>query len=162
MNGVRNLDYTKSMRTFCLFYSQDNEIVSLSNMADIFLLRNSRGAKVCGLFFLIVLLGCWLAGQAISDHVTWSGWEMRQLIHKNRKASSQSRKASRLIHGSAPKFSGLRSWMHVTALLDAQAKRLEFSLLLCKHRLDSSTRLSFRSISTRFASYEQGINVVMY
>ena len=32
--------------------------------------RNSRGAQRCvGLYFLVVLFGCWLAGRANSDHV---------------------------------------------------------------------------------------------
>ena len=36
-----------------------------------FLDKFTKCAKVCGLFYLIVLFGCWLAGQANSDHVVW-------------------------------------------------------------------------------------------
>ena len=54
---------SENMWKVCLFYSQNNKIVWLSNMAD------SWCAKVCGLFYLIVLCGCWLAGQTKSDHV---------------------------------------------------------------------------------------------
>ena len=57
------------MRKVCLFCSQDNKIVWLSNMADTFL-RNSRGAqRFVGFHFLTVLFGCWLAGQTNCDHV---------------------------------------------------------------------------------------------
>ena len=60
------------MLKMCLFYSQLNkEILCLSNMADTCIcLRNSRGAqRYMGLFSLIVLSRCWLAGLANSDHV---------------------------------------------------------------------------------------------
>ena len=60
---------SKNMRKVCLFYSQVNENVWLSNMADT-VLRNSWGAqRFVGFFFLIVLFGCWLAGQANFNHV---------------------------------------------------------------------------------------------
>ena len=36
----------------CLFYSQNNKIVWLSNMTDAFFEKFTRCAKVCGLFFL--------------------------------------------------------------------------------------------------------------
>ena len=57
----------------CLFLSQNNKIEWLSKMADTFLEKFTRCAKVCGLFFLIVRLGCWLAGQANFNHVIL-GW----------------------------------------------------------------------------------------
>ena len=40
----------KNMRTFCLFYDHNNKILWLSNMADTFLGKFTRCAKVCGLF----------------------------------------------------------------------------------------------------------------
>ena len=55
-------------RKGCSFYSQINKIVWLSNMADTFFLWNWC-AKVCGLFFLNVLFGCWLARRRNSNHV---------------------------------------------------------------------------------------------
>ena len=46
-----------------------NKIEWLSNMTDTFFEKFTRCAKVCGLFYLIMLSGCWLAGRANSDHV---------------------------------------------------------------------------------------------
>ena len=64
MNRSRNADQAATTcERFILFYSQNNKIVWLSNMADTFLEKFTRCAKVCGLFFLIVLFGCWLAEQ---------------------------------------------------------------------------------------------------
>ena len=54
-----------------LFYSQINKIVWLSNMTETFIKKFARCAKVCGPFFLIVLFGRWLAGQANSDHMEY-------------------------------------------------------------------------------------------
>ena len=52
------------MWTVCLFYSQNNKIMIIKHG------RHTRYAKVCGLFFfLIVFFGCWLAGQTNSDHM---------------------------------------------------------------------------------------------
>ena len=65
------------MQKVCSFYSQNNEIVWLSNMADI-LGGNSWGAqRYVGFVFLIVLSRCWMAGCANSDHmVTTVGWAL--------------------------------------------------------------------------------------
>ena len=43
---------SENMWKVCLFYSQNNKIVWLSNMADTFLEKFTRCAKVCGLLFL--------------------------------------------------------------------------------------------------------------
>ena len=52
------------MWTVCLFYSQNNKIMIIKHG------RHTRYAKVCGLFFFLILFfGCWLAGQTNSDHV---------------------------------------------------------------------------------------------
>ena len=65
------------MQKVCSFYSQNNEIAWLSNMADI-LGGNSWGAqRYVGFVFLIVLSRCWMAGCANSDHVvTPVGWAL--------------------------------------------------------------------------------------
>ena len=74
------------MRTFCSFYSHNNKIVWLSNMADTFWRKFTRCAKVCGLSFLIVLLGRWLAEQTNSGHMvnTWmtESWELDNILWK--------------------------------------------------------------------------------
>ena len=68
--------------------AQNNKILWLSNMADTFFFeRITRRAKVCGHFFLIVLFGCWLAGQAItwvlySQTVTSSRFRILLLLVK--------------------------------------------------------------------------------
>ena len=54
-----------------LFYSQNNKIVWLPNMTETLIKKFARCAKVCGLLFLIVLFGRWLAGQTNSDHVEY-------------------------------------------------------------------------------------------
>ena len=41
---------SENMRKVCLFYSGNNKIVRLSNMADTFFEEFTRCAKVCGLF----------------------------------------------------------------------------------------------------------------
>ena len=64
-----NRSRSENMWKVCLFYSQ-LKIVWLLNMADISLGKFARCAKVCGLFILIVLSGCWLVGQGSSDHMT--------------------------------------------------------------------------------------------
>ena len=60
---------SENMWKVCLFYNQYNKISWLSNMADTFFEKFTKRAKVCGLFFLTVLFGRWLAEQAICDHV---------------------------------------------------------------------------------------------
>ena len=60
---------SENMGKVCLSYSQNIKILLLSNMATTLFAKFTRCAKVCGLFFLIVLFGCWLAGQANSGHV---------------------------------------------------------------------------------------------
>ena len=64
---------------------------------DTFVLKKlTRCAKVCGLFFLIVFLGCWLAGEANSDHVTatWTRGRTKriQLLQKIIGLSAKNRK----------------------------------------------------------------------
>ena len=72
------------MRTFCSFYSHTNKIVWLLNMTDTFWRKFTRCAKVCGLFFLIVLFGRWLAEQTNSGHMvnTWmtESWELDKIL----------------------------------------------------------------------------------
>ena len=63
---------SKNMWKVCLFYSQNTKIVWLSNMADTFFEKFPKCAKVCGLFFLIVLFGCWLVMQ--TTLITWYEW----------------------------------------------------------------------------------------
>ena len=58
----------EKMRKVCLFFSQNNKIVWLSNMADTFLEKFTRCAKGCG-FFSWCRFGCWLVGQANYDHM---------------------------------------------------------------------------------------------
>ena len=51
----------------CLFNSQSNKIIKHGQHICV---RNSQGAqRFVDFFFSIVLFGCWLAGQANSDHV---------------------------------------------------------------------------------------------
>ena len=59
--------HSKNMWKVCLFYSQNNKTVWLSNMADTFLEKFTRCAKVCGLVFLDCAFECWLAGQTNLD-----------------------------------------------------------------------------------------------
>ena len=61
--------HSENMWKVCLFCSQNNKIVWLSNMADTFLEKFMRCAKDCGLFFLIVLFERWLAEQANSGQM---------------------------------------------------------------------------------------------
>ena len=56
-----------NMRKVCLFYSRNNKIVRLSNMADTFWEIHAV-RKGLWAFFLIVLFGCWLAAQTL---ITW-------------------------------------------------------------------------------------------
>ena len=52
------------MWTVCLFYSQNNKIMIIKHG------RHTRCAKVCGLFFFVIVLFGWLlAGQTNSDHM---------------------------------------------------------------------------------------------
>ena len=64
---------SENMCKVCSFYSQNNKIEWLSNISDTFseTCTRSRCVKVCGLYFLLVLFGCWLARQPNSDHVAW-------------------------------------------------------------------------------------------
>ena len=50
--GTKCRSHSENIRKVCLFYSQNNEIVWLSNMADTFFEKSTRCAKVCGLYFL--------------------------------------------------------------------------------------------------------------
>ena len=72
----------KNIRKFCLFYSHNNKIQWLSDMTDTFWGKFTRRGKVCGLFFLIVLLGRWLAGQANSGHLENDKSEVFIMLHK--------------------------------------------------------------------------------
>ena len=56
----------------CFFYSENNKILWSSNMADTFVWEIHEVRKGMWAFFFIVLFGCWLAGQANSDHVVVS------------------------------------------------------------------------------------------
>ena len=71
---------SENKRKACLSYSQNNKIVSLSNMADKFLEKFTRCAKVPGLFFLIVLFGCWLAEQENTNHVVLARWDSVYMV----------------------------------------------------------------------------------
>ena len=66
--STRRRSRNKNMWMVCLFCSQNNNIVWLSNMADS-CLRKWRGAQRFVGFFVIALFGCWLAEHADSDHV---------------------------------------------------------------------------------------------
>ena len=44
-------------------------VVKITRYYQTFLEKSTRCAKVCGLFFLIVLFGRWLSGQTNCDHV---------------------------------------------------------------------------------------------
>ena len=48
-------------------------------MADTLFEKLLRFAKVCGPFSLILLFGCWLAGQANSDHICLSVFSFFQM-----------------------------------------------------------------------------------
>ena len=50
--STKRISRSENMRKVCLFYSQNNKIVWLSNMEDTFLEKCTRCAKVCGLLFL--------------------------------------------------------------------------------------------------------------
>ena len=52
MNRARNADHVTNMRKVCLFYSQNNKIVYLSNMADTFIEK----LTVCFFFLDCALL----------------------------------------------------------------------------------------------------------
>ena len=71
VNRARNADHTARACEMFVY-----SIVKITRLYDYrtwqtHFLRNSRGAqRFVGFFFLILLFGCWLAGQAISDHVT--------------------------------------------------------------------------------------------
>ena len=93
---------SKNMQKMCLFYSQVNKIVWLSNMADT-ILTNSRGAqRYVGFLFL----GCWLAGLAANSvHVDKNGAENAN-TNDSQTISSKNKcwKASaRIEHGSRTK-----------------------------------------------------------
>ena len=65
---------SKNMWKVCLFYSQNNRIVSIIKHGRHIFLTNSRGAqRYVLLLFLIVLFGCLLAGQTNSNHMALSG-----------------------------------------------------------------------------------------
>ena len=70
--SVEHRSCSKNMLNVCLFYGQNNKIVWLSNIADE---EFTRCAKVCGLFFFIMLFRCWLAGQANFDHMVQVVWD---------------------------------------------------------------------------------------
>ena len=66
----------KATDPLCTLYIEWEHVKSMfllsgkiSNMADTFWEKFTVCAKVCGLFFLIVRFGCWLAGQENSDHM---------------------------------------------------------------------------------------------
>ena len=75
MNRARNTDHAaRTCQRFGLFYSQNNKIVWLSNMAEHFW-RNSRGAqRFVGFYYLSVRFRCWLAER--QTPITWrAGWK---------------------------------------------------------------------------------------
>ena len=75
MNRARNIDHAaRTCQRFSLFYSQNNKIVWLSNMAEHFW-RNSRGAqRFVGFYYLSVRFRCWLAER--QTPITWrAGWK---------------------------------------------------------------------------------------
>ena len=71
VNSTKLKSSSENMRKVCLFYSQNNIIVWLSNMADTFLEKFTRYAKVHGLFSWLHFSGAdWLCRQMI----TWWYW----------------------------------------------------------------------------------------
>ena len=68
--STKRISRSENMWKVCLFYSQNNKIVWLSNMALTWEIHE---------VFLIVLFGCWLAGQVNSNHM--AGITMEKLIH---------------------------------------------------------------------------------
>ena len=68
-HSTKRTSRDENMWKVCLFYSQNNKIVWLSNMADIFFLEIHQVHKGLWAFFLIVLFECWLAEQTNSHHV---------------------------------------------------------------------------------------------
>ena len=71
--SMKRRSRSKNMWEVCLFYSHNNKIAWLSNVADTFLEKFTRCAKVCGLIFLTVLFGCWMAEQVKSRD--WREWQ---------------------------------------------------------------------------------------
>ena len=65
VNRARNADHAASMWKVCLFYSQNNKIVWLSNMADTIFYKSQEVCK--GMWALFLEWG--LAWQANPDHV---------------------------------------------------------------------------------------------
>ena len=123
---------SENVRKVCLFYRQNNKIVWLSNMADTFFEKFARCAKVCGLFFLIVLFECWLAEQANSGHMVLLMWLFNKYNNKNNKNNKNA----------------LVAWSFVTL----------FSLI----QLKSSFRILHRNIglqSIRRARFARAIDV---
>ena len=69
------------MRKVCLFYSQNNKSVWLSNMAETFFEEFTRCAKVCGLIFLDCAV--WVLTSCVginSDHMVF--WMIIATIYK--------------------------------------------------------------------------------
>ena len=63
--STKHRSHSENMQKVCLFYSQNNKMLWLSNMADTFVEKFTRCAKACGLF----LPGSdWLGRQAL---ITW-------------------------------------------------------------------------------------------
>ena len=60
---------SENMGKVCLFYSQNNRIFWLSNMADIFLRNSQVAQRFVDFFFVIALFGRWLAGQ--TNSISW-------------------------------------------------------------------------------------------
>ena len=60
--------HSESTLKVCFFSSQNNKIRMIKRWRHIFWEMN-RCAKVCGVLFVIVLFGCWLAGQENCNHV---------------------------------------------------------------------------------------------
>ena len=80
--STKRRSHSESMRKVRLFSSENNVIVWLSNMTDIFFEKLTRCAKVCGLFILIMLSECWLVEQENSDHMEITTTETQKMCQR--------------------------------------------------------------------------------
>ena len=81
--STKHRSHRESMQKVCLFSSQNNKIVWLSNMADAFLEKLTRCAKACGLFFLdcaLWMLTVWAEKLWLHGSLRTSKCEKRGLI----------------------------------------------------------------------------------
>ena len=63
--------HSESTLKVCFFSSQNNKIWWLAKRWRHIFWEMNRCAKVCGLLFMIVIFGCWLAGQENCNHVDY-------------------------------------------------------------------------------------------